>query len=252
MYKRIYDCIKAIICVEGTIGAGKSTFIATIAEQCCEYQGYKVLYIQEPVDLWKSPPKIAKEWHEVLPANWKNATAIAPYLESFYANMQAWSFYFQVYVTTTRVKAIENAIRAAGVDQQYLIVCERSLYNDKMVFTRSLVAQDKFDPQLLPMYDQYYYMITNPINELVRVHIVLDVPAQQCLQRIYARNRHGENVISITYLEELKAREVEMYHLLSQKDRVQVVHVDWSQNNATYSTTVANTLNEALEYAITL
>ena len=43
-----------IFSVEGNIGSGKSTLIKHLKEQMKEMCGFKIVYLEEPVDIWQT------------------------------------------------------------------------------------------------------------------------------------------------------------------------------------------------------
>ena len=83
----------SLIFVEGNIGTGKTTFVQFL-EQNLNPEKYNIIY--EPVD----------EWQKLKDSQGKNI------LEHFYEDQEKWAFAFQMNSFISRVKYIQDALKA--------------------------------------------------------------------------------------------------------------------------------------------
>ena len=116
-----------IVSIEGNIGSGKSTLLANLREIYKE--DADIVFLNEPVDEWG---KITDE----------NGVTI---LEKFYADQEKYSFPFQMMAYVSRLKVLRDALKDIDRTQnrQIVIITERSLYTDKMVFAKMLYDSQK-------------------------------------------------------------------------------------------------------------
>jgi deoxyguanosine kinase len=168
-----------IVSVEGNIGSGKSTLLGRLAEY---YTGpAKIVFLKEPVDEWAKIKDL-------------DGTTI---LEKFYENPEKYGFSFQIMAYMSRLKIMRDTInKYAGTDT--IILTERCLYTDKLVFTKMLYDTGKINYINYQIYMKYFeaFMHVAPINKIVYLKTSPDV----CHSRIAQRARPGEAVISQEYL----------------------------------------------------
>lgn len=166
-----------IISIDGNIGSGKSTLLAHLKESL-KYNK-NVIFLKEPVD----------EWESVTDENNKTI------LQNFYENQKKYSFSFQMLAYITRLNLIKEAIKN---NPNSIIITERSLYTDKMVFAKML-----YEDGLINSIDyQIYIKLFESFAPEYPVHKIIYVKTnpEVCINRIKKRSRTGETNIQLNYL----------------------------------------------------
>jgi deoxyadenosine/deoxycytidine kinase len=179
-----------IVSIEGNIGSGKSTLLANLRNY------YKneanIVFLKEPVDEWE---KIKDE----------NGTTI---LEKFYSDQEKYSFPFQMMAYVSRLKVLRDALKNIREkdssnktninNNKTIIITERSLYTDKMVFAKMLYDSGKIENINYLIYLNWF----DTFSEEFPVHKVVYVKtcAEKCHLRIMKRARDGESNIPLDYL----------------------------------------------------
>ena len=110
-----------IFSIEGNIGSGKSTIIKNIKNSFIKYKNFKIIYLQEPVDIWES----------IVDENNKNI------IEHFYGDNVKYGFSFQMLAFISRNKLLNETI-ANNANENIVIITERSIFSDKNVFAKML------------------------------------------------------------------------------------------------------------------
>ena len=111
------------ISIEGNIGSGKSTLLDYLKNY---YKtDNKVIFVNEPVDEWE---KIKDE----------NSQSI---LENFYLYQEKYSFPFQIIAFISRLTILRKIYQE---NKNCIIISERSLYTDKLVFAKMLHDDKKW------------------------------------------------------------------------------------------------------------
>ena len=174
-----------IISIEGNIGSGKSTLLANLKEY------YKnnacVVFLKEPVDEWS---KIKDEQGVTI-------------LEKFYADQEKYSFPFQMMAYVSRLKVLRDTLKETRLktepNSKIIVITERSLYTDKMVFAKMLYDSGKIEHVNFQIYLNWF----NTFAEEFPVHKIIYVKAspENCYNRINKRSRNGEDKIPLNYLE---------------------------------------------------
>lgn len=186
-----------IICVEGNIGAGKTTFVEHVQELLGEESrlaNKKIRVLREPVDIWTRVKDV-------------DGNTI---LENFYKDPKRWAFAFQMLALSTRMSQIQTAI-AENPDADILL-CERSLECDGYVFAKMLYDDGMID---YLSYNIYKTMYDSFISQFSAQHILyLSVGPDVCKERIVKRGREGEEGIQADYLE-----------------RCHKYHIDWLKSD---------------------
>jgi deoxyadenosine/deoxycytidine kinase len=173
-----------IVSIEGNIGSGKSTLLANLKKHF--NKNTNIIFLKEPVDEWS---KIKDE----------NGTTI---LEKFYADQDKYSFSFQMMAYISRLKILRDTIKNIQEKEQnaskYVIITERSLFTDKMVFAKMLYDTGKIEYINYQIYLNWFDTFANefPINKIIYVKAC----PETCHQRISIRQRDGEDNIPIGYL----------------------------------------------------
>ena len=172
--------------LEGNIGSGKSTILKKLKESCPSW-----FFVDEPVGVW---------------LDLKNGKGES-LLELFYNNKERWSYTFQNVAVLHRFKNLKKALddiskSSADSAEPIVIVMERCLLTDKMVFTKMLRHQGCIDDMEIQIYEQWFEHLA-PMIPAVNVYIYIDTPPEVCLERIASRAREGESVIPLDYLKQL-------------------------------------------------
>ena len=177
-----------IVSIDGNIGSGKSTLLAKLKEH---YDGNThVLFLKEPVDDWE---KIQDE----------NGVTI---LEKFYSDQEKYSFSFQMMAYVSRLKVLRDAKKMIignylknMNERPYIIISERSLYTDKMVFAKMLYDSKKIEEVNYQIYLSWFDTFAEefPVHKTVYVK----TSPERCHLRILKRSREGESNIPLEYLD---------------------------------------------------
>lgn len=168
-----------IISIEGNIGSGKSTLVRNLQTlfKNREIPEDRVLFLQEPVDVWNTIQD-------------KDGTI----LEHFYKNQEKYGFSFQMMAYISRLSILKSAIKKYP---NTTIITERSLYTDRYVFAKMLYDNKKIDDISYQIYLKWF---NDFIDELPKHEFIyMKTHPEKCLERIKKRNRAGEN-IELSYL----------------------------------------------------
>jgi deoxyadenosine/deoxycytidine kinase len=178
-----------IISIEGNIGSGKSTLLANLREYFKTNDN--VVFLKEPVD----------EWEKIKD---KNGVTI---LEKFYADQEKYSFPFQMMAYVSRIKVLRDTLREKieknritnKENQHFIIITERSLHTDKMVFAKMLYDTGKIEYINYQIYLNWFDTFSSefPVHKVVYVK----TSPKKCYERISKRSREGEDNIPLKYLE---------------------------------------------------
>ena len=172
-----------IVSIEGNIGSGKSTLLSNLRQH---YENNSnVVFLKEPVDEWE---KIKDENGETI-------------LKKFYADQEKYSFPFQMMAYVSRIKVLRDTLKTIKTDiedKNIIIITERSLYTDKMVFAKMLYDTKKIEHVNYQIYLNWFDTFSDefPVNKVVYVKTSPD----KCYQRIVKRSRTGEENIPLEYL----------------------------------------------------
>jgi deoxyadenosine/deoxycytidine kinase len=166
-----------VISIEGNIGSGKSTLLSHLKEK---YSGNNnVIFLKEPVD----------EWESIVDSQGKTM------LQKFYADQKTYSFPFQMMAYISRLNLLINAIEE---NPQAIIITERSLYTDKLVFAKMLYDSTMIEDVNYQIYLKWFDVFAKkcPIHKIIYVNTSPKI----CHSRIAKRSRTGEDVIALDYL----------------------------------------------------
>ena len=178
-----------VVSIEGNIGSGKSTLLHNLQEYYANVP--EVIFLKEPVDEWE---KIKDE----------NGVTI---LEKFYKNQEKYSFPFQMLAYVSRLKLLKDALKniaelhsSSTETKNIIIITERSLYTDKLVFAKMLYDSGKIEYINYQIYLSWFntFVEDYPVNKIIYVKTSPEV----CHMRILKRLRIGESNIPLEYLDE--------------------------------------------------
>lgn len=154
------------ICVEGNIGAGKSTVLNHLR---AAFPAAEVF------------PEPVHEWADVLPL--------------FYAKPAEWALAFSLRVLLSFAKIKAPATAAGG-----LAIVERSPLANRHVFTQLLYNDNTMSREEWELFKEYSDELGWTPDLVVYVHC----PTETCLERVQTRARPGEDVIDIQYLKRIE------------------------------------------------
>lgn len=161
----------ALITVAGTVGVGKSTLTAALADRL----HFKTSF--EKVD------------HN-------------PYLEKFYHDFERWSFHLQIYFLAERFKEQKNIFEAGGGYVQ-----DRSIYEDTGIFAQMHADKGTMSATDFETYTSLFdAMVMTPYFPHPDVLIYLEGSLPSILNRIKERGREMEIQTDPAYWEEMHGR----------------------------------------------
>ena len=165
-----------IVSIEGNIGSGKSTFVENLkqsyAEQNLNTATVKVCFLQEPVDEWNS---ITDKSGETM-------------LAKFYADSKKYAFPFQMMAYISRLALLRDALK-----QSYdIIITERCVETDKMVFAQMLYDDGKMEEVEYAIYNKWFAEFIDDIPEIFTIYLKTDPEVAK--QRVDKRARTGETI----------------------------------------------------------
>lgn len=150
-------------------------------------------FIDEPIATWSS---ICNERGENI-------------LELFYKDRKRWSYTFQNCALLTRFQYIEDTVSNYKKElaenesrQTQIFLTERCLDTDYHVFTKMLQADGSINTLEMQLYERLFRHLQAAATKLSAIIHVNSSPAL-CYERIKQRGRHGEEAITIEYLESL-------------------------------------------------
>jgi len=167
-----------IISIEGNIGSGKSTLLANLQKKY--KNNSNIIFLREPVDDWESITDV-------------NGTTM---LELFYADQKTHSFAFQMMAFISRLKLLKETVEK---NPNSIIVTERCLYTDRMVFAKMLFDAGDITVENYRIYLKWFetFAIDYPIHKTIYVKTNPEI----CHERIVKRSRDGEGNIPLEYLQ---------------------------------------------------
>ena len=170
-----------ITSIDGNIGSGKSTLMANLRHYYCNNPN--VIFLKEPLD----------EWSEI-----KDKTGVT-ILEKFYEDSEKYAFSFQMMSFVSRLKVFKDSIKNINKSsKKTIIISERSLFTDKMVFAKMLYDTKKIEHINYQIYLNWF----DTFSEEFPVHKVIYIKTEpeKCHSRILKRAREGESLIPFEYL----------------------------------------------------
>lgn len=178
-----------VVSIEGNIGSGKSTLLNNLKQHYVDIP--EIIFLKEPVEEWE---KIKDE----------NGITI---LEKFYCDQNKYSFPFQMMAYVSRLKLLKDTLKnitvsnsLSSINKNYIIITERSLYTDKMVFAKMLYDSGKIEYVNYQIYLSWFntFIDDYPVNKIIYVKTSPEI----CHARIMKRSRDGESNIPLEYLDD--------------------------------------------------
>jgi len=154
------------VAIAGNIGAGKTTLTSLLAK----HFGWEAHY--EDVDT-------------------------NPYLNSFYEDMQRWSFNLQIYFLNSRFRQVID-IRKSGKT----VIQDRTIYEDAYIFAPNLHEMGLMPSRDFDNYKSLFELMSGFIKAPdLLIYLKSSVP--NLVEQIQSRGREYENSIRIDYLKSL-------------------------------------------------
>ena len=124
-----------------------------------------------------------------------------PYLNSFYEDMQRWSFNLQIYFLNSRFRQVVD-IRKSGKT----VVQDRTIYEDAFIFAPNLHSMNLMSTRDFENYRSLFDLMSTFIQP-PDLLIYLRASVSTLVSQIQKRGREYENAIRLDYLKNLN----EMY-----------------------------------------
>jgi deoxyadenosine/deoxycytidine kinase len=191
------------IAIAGNIGSGKTTLTGLLAK----HFGWEPHY--EDVDT-------------------------NPYLNSFYEDMQRWSFNLQIYFLNSRFRQVV-AIRKSGKT----VVQDRTIYEDAHIFAPNLHSMNLMSTRDFDNYQSLFELMSSFIQPPdLLIYLRASVPT--LVSQIQKRGRDYENAIRLDYLKNLNDRYEEWIgnYTLGKLLIVEVDNLKFSENPADLGTVI--------------
>ena len=123
-----------------------------------------------------------------------------PYLNSFYEDMQRWSFNLQIYFLNSRFRQVVE-IRRAGKT----VVQDRTIYEDAHIFAPNLHSMSLMSTRDYNNYSSLFELMSSFIQPPdLLIYLRASVPT--LVNQIQKRGRDYENAIRLDYLKGLNDR----------------------------------------------
>ncbi|MBO4328377.1 MAG: deoxynucleoside kinase [Bacteroidales bacterium] len=123
-----------------------------------------------------------------------------PYLDSFYEDMQRWSFNIQIFFLNSRFRQVIE-IRNSGKD----VIQDRTIYEDAMIFAPNLYSMGLMESRDFENYKSLFELMTKFLQPPdLLIYLRASVPT--LIRQIAKRNRDFEQSIRLDYLSNLNDR----------------------------------------------
>ena len=123
-----------------------------------------------------------------------------PYLDSFYEDMQRWSFNIQIFFLNSRFRQVIN-IRNSGKD----VIQDRTIYEDAMIFAPNLYSMGLMESRDFENYRSLFDLMSKFLQAPdLLIYLRASVPT--LIRQIAKRNRDYEQSIRLDYLSNLNDR----------------------------------------------
>jgi len=143
-----------------------------------------------------------------------------PYLNSFYEDMQRWSFNLQIYFLNSRLRQVVE-IRNSGKT----VIQDRTIYEDAYIFAPNLHEMGLMPSRDFDNYKSLFELMSSFI-EAPDLLIYLRSTVPNLVKQIQMRGRDYENSIRIDYLKSLNDRYEEWIGSYK-KGKLLVIDVDY-------------------------
>lgn len=166
-----------IISIDGNIGSGKSTLVKNL--KTYYNSDSSIYFLEEPVAIWETITD--KEGHNIL--------------KNYYEDQNKYAFPFQMMAYISRLALLREAL----TKNYKVIITERCVYTDKMVFAKMLYDANKIGEIEYKIYNLWFDEF---IKDLPKFHFIyVETMPEIADERVLQRNRPGEN-IPLEYLKD--------------------------------------------------
>ena len=171
-----------IISIEGNIGSGKSTLVEELRQKSILRED--ICFLSEPVN----------DWESIQDTDGKNI------IEKYYENQNKYAFPFQMMAYISRLSQLRNAIKKGF----RVIITERSVHTDKMVFAQMLYDDNKIEEVNYQIYNKWFAEFIQDLPDFNYVYV--NTTPKVAHTRVLKRSRKGEDGnIPLSYLENCHA-----------------------------------------------
>lgn len=170
--------------IDGNIGAGKTSLVDALSRRLHNNRG--VVVTPEPLH----------KWQEFLPI--------------YYSDPPKYATLMQSLVATAHTENVNEVVSDPKNNDVELFIFERDVQSCN-IFAKSL----GLDEQARELINRVVDKFSEPKKILVhpvRRRILVDTPPEQCLRRIARRSRRGEDLVKLSFLEELHKHTLEYYN----------------------------------------
>lgn len=164
-----------MIIVEGTIGAGKSTFLKMLQQYLPEHA-----MALEPLD----------QWHDGKQEN--------SLLTLFYKDPSRWAYSFELKTLMSRVRDYAHYKRLYGKQ----LMVERSIFSGRYCFAYNSFCSGYLSEPEWMLYQHWFDFLMAQYTIQPTAFIYLRIEPQKALERIKKRRREGED-IPLSYLQSI-------------------------------------------------
>lgn len=179
------------ICVEGLIGAGKSSLISQLSDHPL------VAAFAEAVPDWQNVS---------LPKEEGGSGDVHNVLQLYYGDMNRWGGSFQALVALSKLSQHLRPIAPKPVK-----IMEGSLHSSHRVFCTGLARKKLIPEPDAAMCSRLYHFALEHHYTAAHKYIYLDVTPEVALARIKVRGRPEESGVTLDYLQELHASYATMF-----------------------------------------
>ncbi|XP_016892934.1 thymidine kinase 2, mitochondrial [Cynoglossus semilaevis] len=165
---------KAVVCIEGNIASGKTTFLEYFSKTS------NIEVLTEPVSKWRDV-----QGHNPL--------------SLMYQDPERWGMTLQTYVQLTMLdRHLTPMLKSASVRMM-----ERSIFSAKYIFVENLSRSGKMPAVDYAILSEWFDWITTNISIPVDLIVYLQTSPQTCHDRLKQRCREEEKVIPLKYLDSI-------------------------------------------------
>ena len=170
--------MRLLFSIEGNIGSGKSTILHILKNTFKNIGEYTVVYLPEPIHVWNTI---------------KDSSGVT-ILEKYYADQHRYAFSFQMMAYITRLSQLREAL----VKDNIIVITERCLFTDYHIFAKMLYDDGKIEEIEYSIYLKWFneFISDQPVTN----YIYIKTDPNICIERIFKRDRKGEDSIPLSYL----------------------------------------------------
>jgi deoxyadenosine/deoxycytidine kinase len=174
-----------VICVDGPIGAGKSTLIEMLSKKLNgKIDDLRILFSPEPIEEWRN---VGKKKLNIL--------------QKFYDDKERYSFTFQFNAFISRISQVEKMIEKEK-DFDFVLFIERGIFSDRYIFAELLYELGFLQEIEWEVYKQIFDFLSKKSFK-IDGYLYLNYDSDTCIEREKERNREEEKNVDEFYLREV-------------------------------------------------